>query len=213
MGIIISSIGQKGGPGKSTLSRALATCYAQANWDVKIADLDINQSTSFEWHRDRIQNNIKPELAVEVFGTAAQALKQADNYDLLIVDGAPTASRTTTEVCLASDLVVITTGPALDDLRPSVRIAHNLCKQGVEAKRIVFVLNKANCSETELSEIREYLSETPYLMIDGQIDFKSSYRQAQNKGLSIIESNYKTTREKAGGVIQNIINHLEQLTK
>lgn len=213
MGQIISVIGQKGGPGKSTLARAIGTCYAAADWDVKIADLDINQSTSFTWLQRRLSNDITPTVAVEAFGSAGQALKQADNYDLFIVDGAPTASRATAEVSQASDLVVIPTGLALDDLEPSVLLANNLKKEGIDPRRICFVFNRASGSLTEYQEAQDYLSDTPYFLIDGRIEDKPCYRQAMNEGRSIIEARFKQPREKADKVIQNIINRLEEITK
>jgi len=212
MGQIISVIGQKGGPGKSTLARAIGTCYAAAEWDVKIADLDINQSTSFTWLQRRLHNNITPVVAVEVFGTAGQAMKQAGNYDLFIVDGAPTASRATSEVSKVADLIVIPTGLALDDLEPSVGLANNLKKEGVNPKRICFVFNRASGSKVEYQEAQDYLSDTPYHLIDGRIEDKPCYRQAMNEGRSITESRFKQPREKADHVVQNIINRLEELT-
>ncbi len=210
---IISVIGQKGGPGKSTLCRGISTCYAQAEWSVKIADTDINQSTSFAWLQRRLANNIKPVVAVEVFGSAAQALKQSDNYDLFIIDGAPTASRATLEVSKVSDLIVIPTGLSLDDLKPSVLLANNLKKGGVDANRICFVFNRASGSDIEYQEARSYLSDTNYFLIDGRIEDKPCYRQAMNEGKSIIETRFKKPREKAEQVIQNIINRLEEITK
>jgi chromosome partitioning protein len=213
MGLIISVIGQKGGPGKSTVSRAVATCYAAADWDVKIADLDINQSTSFSWLQRRLRSGIEPVLSIETFGTADHALKQADNYDLLIIDGAPTASRATQTVSEAADLIVITTQLGLDDLEPAVKIANNLTKSGIDANKICFVLNHASGSDIEYNEVREYLSATPYFVIDGRIEHKPCYRQAMNEGLSIIETKFKQPREKAAQVIQNIIDRLEYLTK
>lgn len=212
MGLIISVIGQKGGPGKSTIARAIGTCYAAADWDVKIADLDVNQSTSFTWLQRRLSNEITPTVAVEAFGNAGHALKQADNYDLFIVDGAPTASRATTEVSQVADLVVIPTGLALDDLEPSVVLANNLKKEGIDARRICFVFNRASGSTVEYQEARDYLGETPYHLIDGRIEDKPCYRQAMNEGRSIIEARFKQPRQKADQVIQNIINRLEELT-
>lgn len=212
MGLTISVIGQKGGPGKSTLSRAIGTCYAAAEWAVKIADLDINQSTSFAWLQRRLGNNIAPVVAVEAFGSAGQALKQVANYDLFIIDGAPTASRATTEVSKVSDLVVIPTGLALDDLEPSVLLANNLKKEGVDVSRICFVFNRASGSDIEYQEAQNYLSDTPYFLIDGRIEDKPCYRQAMNEGRSIIETRFKKPRDKADKVIQNIINRLEELT-
>ena len=212
MSIIISVVGQKGGPGKSTLARAIGTCYASAEWDVKIADLDVNQSTTFTWLQRRLHNNIQPVVAVEAFGSAAQALKKSKNYDLFIFDGAPTASRATSEISKVSDLIVIPTGLALDDLEPSVMLANNLKKEGIDSSRICFVFNRASGSEVEYNEAKNYLHETPYFLIDGRIEDKPCYRQAMNEGRSIIEARFRQPREKADLVIQNIINRLEELT-
>jgi len=213
MGYKICVVGQKGGPGKSNIARAIATCYAAADWNVKIGDQDINQSTSFEWLQRRLQNGIEPVVAVEAFGTAAQAIKQSDNYDLFIFDGAPTASRDTKDIAKVCDLIIIPTGLGVDDLKPSVVIAHNLAKAGIDKKRICFVFNKATGSESEYQEARQYLLDTPYFLIDGRIEFKPCYRQALDAGQSIIETRYKAPREKAEFVIQNIINRLEELTQ
>ena len=211
MGYKISVINQKGGPGKSTISRAIATCYASANWDVKIADLDISQSTSFNWLQRRLTNNIEPVVAVETFGTADAALKQANKYDLFIFDGAPTASRATKQISLASDLVIIPTGLSIDDLQPAVALAHNLVKEGVKEQTLCFVFNRATGSETEYQEAVSYLKNTPYFVIDGRIEEKPSYRRAMDAGNSIIETRFRQPREKADVVIQNIINRLEKL--
>jgi chromosome partitioning protein len=211
MGYKISVIGQKGGPGKSTLARAIATCYASSDWDVKIADLDINQSTSFNWLQRRLMNQIEPVVAVETFGTAATALKQADNYDLFIFDGAPTASRASKQISLVSDLVIIPTGLATDDLQPAVALAHNLVAEGVKQDAICFVFNRATGSETEYQEAVAYLNKTPYFVIDGRIEEKPCYRRAMDAGYSVVETIYKQPREKADAVIQNIINRLETL--
>jgi len=213
MGYKISVINQKGGSGKSTIARAIASCYAAAKWDVKIADLDISQSTSFEWLQRRLQNQVEPVVAVEAFGTAAQALKQADNYDLFIFDGAPTASRTTQQISLESDLVIIPTGLAVDDLKPSVVLANNLRKEGINHERICFVFNRATGSDSEYEVACDYLRQTPYFLIDGRIEDKPCYRQAMDMGQSIIETRFKQPREKADRVIQNIINRLETLTE
>ena len=97
MGHKIAFVSQKGGVSKSTLSRALGTTYAAAGWNVKIADLDINQSTSFTWLQRRLKSGVTPEVAVETFGTVASALKVADTYDLMIFDGAPHATKATAD--------------------------------------------------------------------------------------------------------------------
>ena len=89
MAALIGLVSQKGGVGKSTLARLIAREYAAAGWQVKIADLDISQGTSTDWKQRRERGGIKPDIAVEPFGTVAQALKVAQLYDLVVFDGPP----------------------------------------------------------------------------------------------------------------------------
>jgi chromosome partitioning protein len=122
--LIISVVSQKGGVGKSTLARLIAREYAQAEWSVKIADLDISQGTSFNWQSRRLQHGIEPVIAVERFGTVEHALKVAPHVDLLILDGPPHSTAGTLRIAQASDLVILPTGLSLDDMQPSVLLAH-----------------------------------------------------------------------------------------
>jgi chromosome partitioning protein len=71
MAVIIAILSQKGGVGKSTLARLIAREYANAGWKVKIADLDVSQGTSFNWHGRRLQTEIEPVIAVGRFGAVA----------------------------------------------------------------------------------------------------------------------------------------------
>ena len=104
MTVLVGVISQKGGVSKSTIARLIAREYAAAGWNVKIADLDISQGTSTDWKQRREVNNIQPEIAVEQFRTVDQALKHADVYDLMILDGPPHSMQGTLEIARASDL-------------------------------------------------------------------------------------------------------------
>ena len=53
---VVAFISQKGGVGKSTLSRGLAREAAKSGLAVKICDLDTQQDTSVEWHRRRLDD-------------------------------------------------------------------------------------------------------------------------------------------------------------
>ena len=91
MAIILGIVSQKGGVGKSTIARLIAREFAQNDWSVKIADMDIQQGTSFQWYKRRAANMITPDIRTETFTTVKQALKDAENFDLFIFDGAPHA--------------------------------------------------------------------------------------------------------------------------
>jgi chromosome partitioning protein len=128
MALVIAVVSQKGGVGKSTCARLVAREYAQAGWNVKIADLDVSQGTSFDWHVRRLQQNLKPSLAVERFGTVDQALKAKAHHDLIVLDGAPHSTASTLKMVEASTLAVLPSGLSLEDLKPQVLLAHELVK-------------------------------------------------------------------------------------
>ncbi len=213
MGNIIAVAAQKGGVGKSTIARALGTCYSLNDWDTKIGDLDISQSTTYNWQRRRLEENIQPVISVECFGTVSQALKKADNYDMFIFDGAPHATKATLEMSKVSDLVVIPTGFSLDDLHPTVLLANELISKGVALNKIVIAFCRTGDSEREYEDAKDYLAQTPYFVADGRMQEKTAFRRASDSGRSAIECTYKGPREQADKLIQNIINRLEEITK
>ncbi|MCE1119080.1 nucleotide-binding protein [Pseudomonas sp. NMI795_08] len=213
MGSIYSVLSKKGGPGKSTIARALGVALAQNEWAVKIADFDLDQMTSTNWVRRRLAGGHKPELAAEVFGSLPKALRQANDYDALIIDGAAAASTMTAEIAKASDLVILPTGLCLDDLQPTAELAEALhAKHGVPAERIVFALNHAGDSAAELSDAQAYLRKTRFALMEGPVQQKVSYSRAHDLGLSIIETPAKGPREKAELLIQSIVNRINELT-
>jgi len=137
MAITIGVVSQKGGSGKSTLCRLVACSFAAEGWDMKIADLDISQGTTFHWHRDRIEAGLRPEIAVESFSAVHRALDAGERHDHLVIDGAPQATRATREIAEHSNLVILPTGPSKDDLRPAVLLAHELA-QTIPPQRVCF---------------------------------------------------------------------------
>lgn len=211
MSIIISVVSQKGGVGKSTLTRALGREYASAGWQVKIADMDISQATVTNWNRRRQHFQIEPALSVEPYGDPSRALK-AEGFDLIIFDGAPNSDRQTLSMAKASHLIIIPTGPALDDLEPSIKLAHELKGKGIDKKSILFVLNGISGSEAETEEAINYISESMYSLAKGAIPERIAIRRAQDEGKAATETSFASVNEKVAEVIQDIINTLDKLT-
>jgi chromosome partitioning protein len=207
MTTIIAFVSQKGGVGKSTLSRALAREAANAGLKTKIADLDTQQGTSIDWHRIRLNAGIKPPVAAEAFATAAQALKVAAQYDLLIIDGPARTSAGTLEIAKLADLVVQPTGASVDDLRPAVREFHALVKAGISKHKLAFALNRIG-TPTEEAEARAYVSEAGYAVLDGCLLERPAYRKAQNTGHSITETSFRNLNVRADALIQALIDRI-----
>ena len=145
----IGLISQKGGVGKSTISRLLLREYTLAGWNAKIADMDVKQGTSVEWNMRRKQNEQEPELSVEAYSRVDKALKDSGNLDLLIFDGQARSDSQTKEIASNSDMLILPTSTALDDLEPTVRLANDLKKAGIAPERIYFALSKVGNQEHE----------------------------------------------------------------
>jgi chromosome partitioning protein len=185
--VIVGFVSQKGGVGKSTLSRALATSAAAAGTKVTVADLDAQQETLKRWAERRDEYGAGPDVAVRSYETASEAITSAAGENqLLIIDTAPRASRGTLEIARRADLVVQPTGPGIDDLDPAILLFHELSRAGIPGDRLVMGLCRvASKSEEELA--RRYVEKAGYAVLPGSVIERTSYREAHNRGLSISE--------------------------
>ncbi len=205
MTLIVGMVSQKGGVGKSTLARLVAREYALAGWTVKIADLDVSQGTSFNWQSRRLQAGIEPVIAVERFGTVEQALKIGEHYDLVVLDGPPHSTAGTLKIAEASLLTVLPTGLSLDDLEPSVLLAHELRKRGIKTAKLAFALSRVGDSESEIQEAREYVAEAGYRVLAGSLPEKTAYRRASDEGRSLTETRFPSLNKRSDELVQGII--------
>lgn len=212
MAIIIGIVSQKGGVGKSTLARLIAREFAAQEWHVKIADLDIAQATSYHWRSRRLQHAIEPDISIEQYGRVEQALKIANQYDVLVLDGAPHATRATQQIAQASDLVIVPTGLAIDDLQPGVWLAHDLAKH-LPRQRIVFALCRVGTSTSEITEARQYLSEAGYAVLEGALPEQVAYRRASDEGRAATETRYPSLNRRAEVLTQHIIDTIADLAR
>jgi chromosome partitioning protein len=213
MAAFVGIVSQKGGVGKSTLARLVAREYAKAGWNVKIADLDISQGTSFHWQARRLQNSLNPVIPVERFGTVDQALKIGSQYDLVILDGPPHSTAGTLRIAQASDIVILPTGLSLDDLEPSILLAHELVKKGILRDKIQFAFCRVGESQPEIAEARAYIEQAGYSALAGEIPEKTAYRRASDEGQTLTETRFPSLNERSDALAQSIVNRLQKLQK
>jgi chromosome partitioning protein len=203
--IVMACVSQKGGTGKSTLIRATAKAAANDDMKVKIADLDVQQGTITEWHRIRLERKISPIGSVELFGSAKDAIDSVDsNTDLLLLDGPARASKQTLDIAQASHLVIQPAGPSLDDMKPAVLLFHELVKKKIPKNRLVMVLTRVG-TEPEFKDAYDYISQAGYRVLNEYLFEKPAYRQAQNAGLTILETRFHHLNKAAENVINALI--------
>lgn len=213
MALLIGVVSQKGGVGKSTLARVIAREYAAGGWNVKIADLDLSQSTSFNWQARRLSNGATPQVAVEQFASVADARKVAAHYDLIVFDGAPHATTATLEIARVSHFLILPTGLALDDLEPTIRLAHELVKNGIPAGKITLALCRIGDSPAELDEAKAYVKRAGYSLLPGAIPDRTAYRRASDVGRTLTETPFPSLNQRAEELAQAVINRVDKLTK
>lgn len=210
----IGVISQKGGPGKSTIARALGTAYALAGWSVKIIDLDLKQATATNWQKRRLAAGITPDVPVQLFANVATAMARSGDADLLIFDGTPSASDETTRIAQQCQMIILPTGLSYDDLDPAIALANSLTdKHAIPAERMAFAFSQTTTSAAQLASAQTYLGKTRFAYLDGTIRHMTSYSDAMDLGLSVIETPSRGPRTKALEVIQSAISRFEALTK
>lgn len=211
MAYIIGIVSQKGGVGKSTLARLIAREAAAGGLNTKIADLDHQQQTSGKWQARRAANSLEPEIRVEVFKNVASALAEAPGFDVYIFDGAPHASRDTAAIAKEAGLMVIPTSDSDEDLEPAVLLAHDLKREGVPIDRIAFALCLVSDSAREVRAAQEYLQKTPYALLDGEVPFRTGFRQSLAQGKAITETPFPTLVRRADKLAQSVIDAAAQV--
>ena len=143
MAWVISFAGQKGGTGKSMLAQAFAVDAAKRGTSVLLADLDIAQRTSFEWSQARERNGTEPRIKVAVIDAESSGdfgVTDAGERDLLGIDAPGWSDEKTLMLAGFSDIMVLPTGASVADLRPTIRLMHELVGGGIGKDRIVTAL-------------------------------------------------------------------------
>lgn len=205
-------ISQKGGCGKSVISRTVATVFQAMGWPTMLADMDVGQGTSVNWMARREANDL-PVFDVLAATNPLMAINAAAERgaECIVFDGAPHATRLTLDVAMLASMNLIPTGLALDDLLPAVQLAQSLQAHGVAPQTIAFVLNHAGDSEREIQEARDYLEAAGFYVVPGALRERTCYRLTLDQGRALTECQWAGAKDDAAQLMQAIINRLESL--
>ena len=163
----------KGGCGKSTLATNLASFYANAGWDVALADYD-PQRSSLDW-LDR-----RPEDRAKIVGVAGfeDGLRRVPrSADIVIID-APARSHGAelTNLVKHAETIIVPVLPSTIDMQASDRfIAELKAVSKIERKeaKIGVVANRVREYTLIFEELDSYLSRL-------RVPYIASLREAQN---------------------------------
>ena len=210
MAIIISLISQKGGVGKSTLARSIATVAATDGAKVFLVDTDYNQQTSVKWNKRRNEHNWKPAINAEAFRDYNDALEFIDDYDIIIIDTKGYTDTETVALAKISDLIIHPSGLSLDDKEPTFITCNTLVANGIAKESLLIVLVGEHTIALE-KEAREYFATGKYKVAKGFLQKKAVYTKAINDGLSVTEASHPKSRDEAKELLESIHEELKGL--
>ena len=210
MTMIVGLGSHKGGVGKTTFCRSIALVAAAQHLKVHIADLDQEQQSAYEWAQRREASGRGPKIPVDVYGSVKDALFHADDYDLVILDGPARAKAMALDIAQACDLFIQPTKGVIDDMAPAVRMFHELVQHGIPKQKLVFVLHGVLAAK-EVEDGNEYLGGAGYEVLKGAMFMQRAYGDAQNFGLTALETKWESLNLDAAKVVASVIRKVREV--
>ena len=189
---VISVISQKGGAGKTTLTRHLAVEFSKDYEKVAITDTD-PQGTLANFYNRRVKfvpDNKLGYVTMDIKNVNAtfDALEKR-GVDLLIIDTPPTLIDFYNEILPHTDLVLVPTKDSLEDLET---LGNTIRAIKPFEKPMSFVLVGGKKNSNLHKEAAEFL-ESNKLELLGTFPQSEAVKQSAGKGLNVVEFKRYTT--------------------
>jgi len=156
---IVCVFNEKGGAGKTTTTCQLAGTLGERGYDVLVADLDTQQTTSTWMARNGGVDFKATSWAGFRYGSnLTQKIKEFTNkYDIIVADCAPSVEQATTwGMLLVSDLALIPTRLSPPDLN-ALPSAKKLAQKAADAAgRQIKTRVIANCTRMHMRDAKDY---------------------------------------------------------
>jgi chromosome partitioning protein len=207
--LVVAFVSQKGGVGKSTLARGLATFAIGNGLKTRVADLDLQQRTAIVWETTRARHGVKPEVDVQPFDRVKDAVNIAKNSELLILDMPGRITDGATEASEYAHLLVQPTSPSSDDLHISVLVFLAMERIAVARNKLAFALCRV-LSAAEEKYARSYLQSFGYDVLDTSLPEHLGYREAMRVGRSVTETHQKTLDGAARALMTDLLRKAEK---
>lgn len=188
-GKVITLATSKGGAGKSTLARNLASHWI--NIDMKVAVIDADPQGSLINRHDPngpLKNLMVVAQPEENVSDLIDEFREKYNY--VIVDTGGFRNRTTVRALISTDLAIIPLKPSVDDVSGAIE-TYNLIKElnstpertAVPIKhRMIITMSQQNTVIAR--HIRSELEQVGYLLMKSEMYHRVAYPEAALNGLS-----------------------------
>lgn len=186
--MIISLLNQKGGVGKTTLAVHLATAFALRGKKVLLVDAD-PQASALDWAASRTTDAQFPVVGMPKPVLHKELPKIHQDYDLIIIDGAPRVYDVARSAILASDIVLIPVQPSPYDVWAAKEIVE-LVKEVEGFKeniKSVFMINRKIVNTAIGRDVVEALSEYDLPVLKSQVCQRVIFAESAGAGSTVLE--------------------------
>jgi len=139
-------------------------------------------------------------------------MHRSGEFDIIVLDGPARAKAMALEIAEASDLFIQPTKGVIDDMAPAVRMFHELVKHGVPKSKMVFALHGVLAAK-EIEDGMAYLTGAGYEVIKGSMFMQRGYGDAQNFGLTALETKWDSLNVDAARVVASVVRKVRQIAE
>ncbi len=204
---IIAILNQKGGVGKTTLATNISTKLHLDNYKVLLIDSD-PQGSARDWHA--AGKSEMPVIGIDRPTLDKDIKKIANNFDWIIIDGAPQLTDMAISAIKCADLVVMPVQPspydiwASEDLVDIIRHRQQVTDGNPKA---YFCISRRISSTLLSNEVIQALEGYPLPIMNSYTTQRIVYAKSAAEGQTVFDSNNNEAIQE----ITNMVNEIKEI--